>query len=166
MKYAIELGDREATVEVTDHPDGGYVVTIDDGEPKRVAADPVGAAEWRVTKDEASRRVALVVRDDDVAAQIGSEAVFGRIVDPRDQALLALSGGAQGQITTPMPGAVVRVEVAEGDTVEKGQILVVVEAMKMENEFRSEAAGTVTSVPVSPGDQVDSGAVLAVVEAS
>ncbi|MEM6931697.1 MAG: acetyl-CoA carboxylase biotin carboxyl carrier protein subunit, partial [Myxococcota bacterium] len=102
---------------------------------------------------------------EDVAAQIGGEGAFGRAVDPRDEALLALSGGGQGEVKTPMPGAVVRVEVAEGDEVEKGQVLVVVEAMKMENEFRAESAGRVTSLPVKAGDSVDSGAVLAVVEA-
>jgi len=166
MKYAIELGGREATVEVQDHPDGGYWVAIDGAEARHVHAAPVGAAEWRVTRDGQSRRVALVVRGDDIAAQLGSEGVPGTIVDPRDQALRALAGGGQGEIKTPMPGAVVRVEVAPGDEVTKGQVLVVVEAMKMENEFRAEFAGRVASVPVSAGDSVESGAVLVVLEAS
>ncbi len=165
MKYTIELGGREATVEVTAHPEGGSLVSIDGGETRHVRGEPVGRAEWRITHDGASRRVALVVRGEDVAAQIGGEAAFGRVVDPRDEALLALAGGGQGEVKTPMPGAVVRVEVAEGDLVEKGQVLVVVEAMKMENEFRAERSGRVASVPVQPGDSVESGTVLAVVEA-
>jgi len=166
MKYAIELGGREATVEVTDHPDGGYVVSFDGGGPRHVHADAVGAAEWRVTHDGRSQRVALVTRGEDITAQLDTEAVFGRVVDPRDQALLALSGGGQGEIKTPMPGAIVRVEVAPGDEVDEGQVLVVVEAMKMENEFRAESAGRVASVLVAAGDSVESGTVLVVVEES
>ena len=63
-----------------------------------------------------------------------------------------------------MPGKVVRVLVAPGDAVEAGQGLVVVEAMKMENELRAAKAGRVVSVSVTEGQSVDAGAVLAVVE--
>ena len=59
---------------------------------------------------------------------------------------------------------VIEVMVAPGDTVEAGQGLVVVEAMKMENELRAAKAGRVTSVSVTEGQSVDAGAVLAVVE--
>ncbi|MEN0066708.1 MAG: biotin/lipoyl-containing protein [Myxococcota bacterium] len=164
MKYTIEIGGRTASVEVTDHPDGGYTLSIDEAPPRHVHADAVGAAEWRLTHDNQTRKVALVVRGENVAAQTPDGALFGTAVDPRDQALEALSGGGQGAIKTPMPGAIVRVEVAPGDAVEKGQVLVVVEAMKMENEFRAETSGRVASVGVNPGDSVDAGTVLVVVE--
>ena len=59
-----------------------------------------------------------------------------------------------------MPGLVVRVNVAEGDTVAAGQGLVVMEAMKMENELRAAAAGTVSRVLATPGAAVEKGAVL------
>ncbi|MBM4375874.1 MAG: acetyl-CoA carboxylase biotin carboxyl carrier protein subunit [Deltaproteobacteria bacterium] len=59
-----------------------------------------------------------------------------------------------------MPGRVVKVLVAEGETVEPGRPLVVVEAMKMENELCAEAAGVVRTVRASAGQTVDSGAVL------
>lgn len=65
-----------------------------------------------------------------------------------------------GAVTAPMPGKVVSVAVASGDTVEAGQVLVVLEAMKMETAVKSSAAGTVTAVHVAPGDTVDGGAVL------
>jgi biotin carboxyl carrier protein len=73
------------------------------------------------------------------------------------------AGGAQ-RITAPMPGKVVRVLVSSGDTVTARQGLVVVEAMKMENELRAARDGRVVSVEVTEGQSVDAGAVLAVVE--
>ncbi len=62
-----------------------------------------------------------------------------------------------------MPGRVVRVEANVGDTVEAGQVLVVLEAMKMEHTLRSPNEGTVMEVDCSPGDQVEAGAVLVVI---
>ena len=74
--------------------------------------------------------------------------------------------GADGEqkITAPMPGRVVRVLVAPGDDVEARQPVVVVEAMKMENELRSPKAGRIKDVAVSPGASVEAGRVLVVVE--
>jgi biotin carboxyl carrier protein len=68
------------------------------------------------------------------------------------------------QITAPMPGRVVRVLAAEGDEVTAGQAVVVVEAMKMENELRSPKAGRVSRVAVTPGMSVEGGRVLIVIE--
>jgi biotin carboxyl carrier protein len=59
-----------------------------------------------------------------------------------------------------MPGLIVRVEVQEGQEVEKGDSLIVMEAMKMENELRADAAGLVLSVEVVPGQAVERDAVL------
>ena len=69
-----------------------------------------------------------------------------------------------GSLLAPMPGTVVRVDVAAGDTVEAGTAIVPIEAMKMEHAVRSPGRGTVTEVSVAVGAQVDSGTVLAVVE--
>ena len=66
-------------------------------------------------------------------------------------------------IKAPMPGRVVRVLVAVGDRVNAGQPVVVVEAMKMENELRTPRDGTVTQIAVAPGAAVEAGAVLLVV---
>jgi acetyl-CoA/propionyl-CoA carboxylase biotin carboxyl carrier protein len=73
-------------------------------------------------------------------------------------------GGNDGTITAPMQGTIVKILVAEGDTVEAGQAVLVLEAMKMENHISSEAAGTVRDVRVAPGDTVGTGDVLLVVE--
>lgn len=65
-----------------------------------------------------------------------------------------------GHVTTPMPGSVVKVHVAEGDKVEKGKPILVIEAMKMENEIDAPIDGTVVAVLVSVGDAVKPGEVL------
>lgn len=70
-----------------------------------------------------------------------------------------------GSLVAPMPGAVVRIEVAEGTHVTTGSTIIVLEAMKMEHAVRTPADGVVTSISVTVGDQVDSGQVLAVVGA-
>ncbi len=69
-----------------------------------------------------------------------------------------------GSLHAPMPGKVIRVEVEQGQNVEQGQVLIVLEAMKMEHTLRSPHAGTVTRVDHAEGDQVEAGALLVVVE--
>ena len=77
-----------------------------------------------------------------------------------------MSGAQEGPQTVEsiMPGKVVRVLVKPGDTVTEGQGLVVVEAMKMENEIESPKDGKVTEVKVEPGQAVESGGALVIVE--
>ena len=75
-------------------------------------------------------------------------------------------GGARagGQtLTAPLPGKITHVAVSPGDAVTPGATLVVIEAMKMENEFRASVAGTVTEVQVAPGQAVNPGDVLVVI---
>ena len=75
-----------------------------------------------------------------------------------------LHGHGQVAIVAPMPGRVVRVLVAPGDPVDVRQPVVVVEAMKMENELRAPRAGHVREIAVAPGTSVEAGRVLAVIE--
>jgi propionyl-CoA carboxylase alpha chain len=71
---------------------------------------------------------------------------------------------AGGGLHAPMPGAVLEVRCAVGDAVEAGQVLVVLEAMKMEHHVRAPVAGMVTEIRVTVGDQVDNGATLLVID--
>ncbi|HJT68085.1 MAG TPA: biotin/lipoyl-containing protein [Pyrinomonadaceae bacterium] len=90
-----------------------------------------------------------------------------KIIDPKRLRSGQNSGGhhhGAAQIVAPMPGKVVRVQVEAGATVEKGVGVVVVEAMKMQNELKAPRAGVVVSLNVKPGDTVNAGDVLAVLE--
>lgn len=66
-------------------------------------------------------------------------------------------------VAAPMPGNIIRVDIKEGDKVKAGQVLVILEAMKMENEIMSPCDGTVLSVNVTKGASVETGAVLCVI---
>jgi pyruvate carboxylase subunit B len=90
-------------------------------------------------------------------------------LDERRRALRDLSAASAGPagpapIVAPMPGLIVRVNVGVGDTVEAGQGVIVMEAMKMENELRATGAGRVRSVEVEPGTAVEKGALLVALE--
>ena len=88
-------------------------------------------------------------------------------VEPAGAAALSRAArgrSAEGALIAPMPGKVIKLAVAEGATVGSGDVLIVLEAMKMEHELLAPAAGTVTELRVAEGDQVDAGAALAVIE--
>ncbi len=74
------------------------------------------------------------------------------------------ASGAGESITSPMPGNILAVNVAAGDTVKKGQVLMVLEAMKMENEIMAPHDGKVTAVAVTKGAAVESGALLCTIQ--
>jgi acetyl-CoA/propionyl-CoA carboxylase, biotin carboxylase, biotin carboxyl carrier protein len=75
-----------------------------------------------------------------------------------------LTGAASGAVVSPMQGVVLHVGVAEGDPVEPGDLICVIEAMKMENEITANRAGVVHGLVVRPGEQVVHGQVICVVE--
>lgn len=83
---------------------------------------------------------------------------------PAAPAAAPVSAPAGGEkITSPMPGNILSVNVAAGDTVQKGQVLMILEAMKMENEIAAPKAGTVAQIIVSKGAVVETGAPLVVI---
>jgi biotin carboxyl carrier protein len=90
-----------------------------------------------------------------------------RVQDEVSRALSAIGGrhlSGNAEVVAPMPGVVVDVRVRPGERIRAGQAVVVVEAMKMQNELTAEADGTVERVAVKAGDAVDGGAVLVVVK--
>jgi biotin carboxyl carrier protein len=102
-----------------------------------------------------------------VEVTIGNSSYTIRLLDPRRLASTEQAGAhADGtaQIVAPMPGKVVRVLVEEGAEVEAGDGIVIVEAMKMQNELKAPKAGKVSSIRTSSGATVNAGDVLAVVE--
>jgi biotin carboxyl carrier protein len=114
----------------------------------------IGGRSYRVTRGAAGE---MMVNGAPLAVEV---------FDPRS--LRARSGGAASQgrqnVCAPMPGKIVRVLVAAGDSVEAGEGLVVVEAMKMQNEMKSPKTGRVVEVRTKPGAAVSPGEILMVVE--
>ena len=97
---------------------------------------------------------------------IGSHRFHFEIDDPRQWKRSGGAADAHGRasIIAPMPGKIIRVLISVGDEVVAGQGIVVVEAMKMQNEMKAPRDGRVTVVEVKPNDSVNAGTVLAVIE--
>ena len=108
-------------------------------------------------------RAGLVRQEDELTLLLPGETHRLHIVDPR--AAADLDEGGSGQLTAPMPGKVVQALVEDGAKVEKGQALMILEAMKMEHTISAPARGTVAKVHFRAGDQVTDGAVLLTLEA-
>lgn len=116
--------------------------------------------------DVALRRRVFVVRDGDrVFAQVEGR-TYGLTVVSRTAAASGEDASASGGLEAPMPGRVIRVTVAVGDEVKRGQELIVVEAMKMENALVAPSDGMVKSLAVKVGDMVAPGPALIVIEAA
>jgi biotin carboxyl carrier protein len=120
----------------------------------RVAASPERGSE--LTSPNSSQYV----------AQIDGASYTIALRDPRrwNRSRTAMAREGRQQITAPMPGKVVRVLIAEGRQVEAGQGLIVVEAMKMQNEIKCAAAGTVQKLLVREGQAVTAGESLLIIE--
>lgn len=98
---------------------------------------------------------------------IGSRRFLAEVTDPRSlRGRQAKAGGSEGpkKVKAPMPGKVVRILAAEGTAVEAGQGVVVIEAMKMQNELKSPKAGKVTKLLTAEGAAVNAGDTLAIIE--
>ena len=102
----------------------------------------------------------------DLHLWVGSRCFDAEVRDPRSLRGRARAGDDHGarKITAPMPGKVVRLLAREGDEVEPGAGVAVVEAMKMQNEIKSPKKGTIRKILVSEGAAVNAGDVLAIVE--
>lgn len=102
----------------------------------------------------------------DLHLWVGSACFAVEVRDPRSLRGRTRAGDDRGpkKVVAPMPGKVVRLLVSEGDEVESGRGVAVVEAMKMQNEIKSPKRGTVQKILVSEGAAVNAGDVLAIVE--
>ena len=163
MEFAIEVGGRVRHVAVN-RVGASFAVSIDgrrwDVNPALI--DPqtlsllVGHRSYEVTlaPDRASGQLLVHVGSTPIAVTPNGRRRWGRSAD---------GGSGPQRITAPMPGKVVRVLVGAGDAVQARQPLIVVEAMKMENELRAARAGTVSEMHAREGSSVDAGALLAIV---
>ena len=166
MKYLVHLNGEDHEVLLDGdgvHVDGDDItasVSPIEGTPVRMVS--IGNEVHRVVVRPGSRRGEYTLWLDGYRFEVEA-------LDERTRAIRELSGASAGPtgpapIIAPMPGLVVRVNAQVGDEVQAGQGLVVMEAMKMENELRAQAAGRVKSVLVAPGKAVEKGALLVTLE--
>ena len=121
---------------------------------------------YSVVRDGQSFEVRIIPGEDGWQAEVNGRRLAVEVVDPRNTSRRSRSslGAGRQNIAAPMPGKVIRVLVGEGDAVEPRQGLVVVEAMKMQNELRASHAGRVAEVKVRDGETVTAGQTLVVLE--
>jgi len=163
MKLAVKVRDHVHDVVVT-RQNGHYVVEID-GRRHEVDSHKLENNFYSFVTDGRSYEVSVERDGDTYKVRRGAAQLDVTMSDPGRQAResLASSSGPE-KVVSQMPGKVVRVLVAVGDEVAAGAGLVVVEAMKMENEIATVKGGKVTKIAVAPGEAVEGGALLLVVE--
>lgn len=159
MRFEVALEGRTAMVDA-ERTASGWRVRIDRSDWVDVPGRFFEPGELRLTWGGRSHTVGVHAEGDRVAMQIDGQHLGAVAVDPRRAHASLAGGAAQGVIVTPMPGVVVRLPVAVGQSVHAGQVLVVVEAMKMENEFKAPFDGVVQSVSVAVGQALEANTTL------
>ena|SRR2546422_6277274 len=167
MRYELEVGGRRREVVVAKAGDG-FAVTVDgtthhvdvariSGHTLSLILDRVWPADTSITPDPSAGQLTVHVAGVPVTVGVNGPGRYGRKAEGE-------KGSGPQRLAAPMPGKVVRVLARTGDSVRARQPLVVVEAMKMENELRASHDGTVAEVHVREGMSVEAGALLLVIQ--
>ena len=164
-KFVATVNGRAETVQVIGR-DGRYRVTVGERTLEVDARQPMGGL-TALLVDGASHVADVAPAEGGTRVDLDGGTY---LVDVEEDARHVIrtrggaSGGGAGQtIKTPLPGKVTHVAVAVGDQVKRGDTVVVIEAMKMENEFKATAPGAVTEIRVRPGQSVNAGDVLVLI---
>ena len=163
MKITAQVGEQLHEV-VIERQDKDFMVEVD-GTRRVVNANKLEGDFYSILSNGVSYEVSVEVGRDGYFIRHGASERHVRFIDPSRKAR-EMDGSSAGPqtIESLMPGKVVRIMVQEGEKVAKGQGLMVIEAMKMENEIESPKEGKVASLKVDVGQAVESGAALVVVE--
>ncbi|MEL6149309.1 MAG: biotin/lipoyl-containing protein [Chloroflexota bacterium] len=161
MKYQATINDKQYEIEIT--PDGDLFV---DGKRRTVDFLSLGETLYSVIAETDSHEV--LVGDQDAPnyeVQMHGRLYNVRVMDERSLLLSNRRGGdftdsGEVVIKAPMPGLIVDVPVTEGETVEKGQTVVILESMKMQNELKAPREGTVQRIGASAGESVEQNKIL------
>jgi len=167
-KYFLTLGDRQVEVELEEAQNGDLRVRID-GAWRRLRLERLGETPfYLLTVDGQSLNIlahetagGFVVQLGGFSYQIGTRRPAGRA---RRAAQADQFESGTWTLISPIAGTVNDLKVAVGDMVEAGTVLMIVEAMKMQNDLRSRVAGRVSAIPVSKGQRVETGVVLLEIE--
>lgn len=168
MKYFARVGEQEYACDV-DAENGALVVEID-GRRHRVDLQHIpGSGTYSLLVDGRSYEFTLHEGADAIELSGGAGLFHVHVEDERTHAARSKTAAARGAagpavVRAVMPGIVRDVIAEPGDNVTKGQPLLILEAMKMQNEIRADRPGTVREVHVAAGDTVEKGAPLVVIE--
>ena len=165
-KLAAQVGGTTRNVELEQNETGSVTVQLDD-KTVQLDARRVEPDVWSLIIDGESYEATVQPLKDKLRVTLRGASWEIDVYDPRRQRSAASSSAAvEGTqvISSPMPGRVVCIEVAVGDKVEAGQGIVIVEAMKMENELTAEGPGTVKEIQCEAGQAVEDGQTLVVIE--
>jgi biotin carboxyl carrier protein len=165
VKFAVTVGDTTEMVEVSGEA-GRYRLTIG-SEVWEVDGRLTAQGIYSLLIGGVSYVADVFDEDGTCVVDVGAERYVIR-VEEQTRHIIRTKGGAGGgsavrTLVAPLPGRIVKVAVKPGDKVEKGATLLVIEAMKMENEFKAGASGTIAEVRVEPGQAVNGGDVLVVI---
>jgi biotin carboxyl carrier protein len=167
MMLQIEMNGELRQVELTQDESGHYRASID-GEPSLdIQAQILRPGVLSLQIAGQAYRCVLEESAEGPAIHLAGKRLLYRVDDPRSlKSRRRRHRGQEGPkaLTAPMPGRVVRLLVGLGDTVEAHQGIIVIEAMKMQNELKSPKAGKVVQLRAEPGGTVAAGDVLAIVE--
>jgi len=168
MAYIATLDDKTHKIEVQELEEDHLYRIVIDGNEHVIDGRKLTGHIYSLIKDNRSFTVDVTAKDDQYTVACEGKSVQLRLLDER-RASRPGEGGGSGRdggklIKSFMPGKVVEVLVQVGDEVTKDQGLIIIEAMKMENELRSTAAGKVKEIRVSPGQAVESGELLVELE--
>ena len=166
MKRIVEIEGVKRPLSLLRLDSGEFSIELD-GKPYAADVCQLDARTLSILLDGRSYRVLLDNRGDDKAVSVEDRRIPFRIEDPRSlQSRRKTDAGGSGArpVVASMPGRIIRLLVQQGEVVEAHQGLIVVEAMKMQNELKAPKAGTVVRVAVEVGATVQAGAVLLVIE--
>ncbi len=160
MNLEIEWNGKKVPVRLRPTGNGQYELMVN-GESKTVDVRPLGRNQFHLILDGKSYDVQATASDSEVIlARMGGNLTL-KTPDERRWSGSAGGGGASdGTIAAPMPGKVVKYQVKAGEKVKAGQGIVVVEAMKMQNELKSPVNGTVVKLGPAEGTAVENGTLL------
>ncbi len=160
MRYAFKLGGRTHYVQLEEHADGPKFVV--EGSTFEPTVERLGKGHYKVTLDGDG----FEFRVEDGNVLLDRQALDLEVRRAKPELVRAGGAGrrADGKVKPPMPGKVVELHVKEGDRVEEGNVLLVLEAMKMQNDLKSPASGIVSRVHVSAGANVEATTVLVEIE--
>ncbi len=156
MKYITTLDETEYSIEIIDEHHvsiNGRVLEMDF---ESVSGQPV----FSLIIDGKSFECYVYETDEELQVLMRGRLYHLTVEDEREKRLRAAAGSGvvesgEYNMKAPMPGLVVSIAIREGDKVEKGQVLVILESMKMQNELKSPKAGTVSRIRVKQGETVE-----------